>query len=85
LVIQPAKNAAEFNGQLEVTLNGVLAGKAWTSAIAEGSKPLRFKQYARLEGLMELPSQVQVKTVTARVLDGSIIKASQNFNLKPVN
>jgi hypothetical protein len=34
---------------------------------------------------MELPSQVQVKTVTARVLDGSIIKASQNFNLKPVN
>ncbi len=85
LVIQPAKNAAEFNGQLEVTLNGVLAGKPWTSAIAEGSKPLRFKQYARLEGLMELPGQVQVKTVTARVLDGSIIKASQNFNLKPVN
>jgi cell division protein FtsB len=85
LVIQPNKNATEFNGQIEITLSGYLAGKPWNSNVAEGSKSVRFKQYARLEGFIDLPAQVEVKTATARVLDGSLIKASQSINLKLVN
>ncbi|MDO9404022.1 MAG: hypothetical protein Q7T87_08335 [Polaromonas sp.] len=81
LVIQPVKNAPDFNGKLELTFNGTLAGKPWMARLANGAQNLQFKQYRRIEGVLELPPQAVVKTVTARVLEGSATRSVQTFNL----
>ena len=79
LVIQPVKGAADFNGKLEVTLNGMLAGKPWTATPPGGAQPLQFKQYRRIEGVLDLPPQVVVKTATAKVTEGSATRSVQTF------
>ena len=81
LVIQPVKNAPEFKGQLELTLSGQLAGKPWEMPLPEGPMPLQLRQYRRLEGLVDLPAQVQVRQVTVRVLDGSTLRSVQTLKL----
>jgi hypothetical protein len=81
LVIQAGKNAAEFNGRLELTFSGLLNGKAWTATLAGGSQAISVKQYGRLEGLFEVPSQAVVKSVVAKVLQGSTVHATQSLKL----
>jgi hypothetical protein len=81
LVIQPQKNAVEFNGRLELSFTGLQAGKPWTGALPEGAQPLRLKQYGRLEGMMELPPQTVLKSVSAKVMDGANTKAQQSIKL----
>lgn len=81
LVIQANKNAAEFNGRLEVTFTGLLDGKPWTAPLAGGPQVLKIRQYARLAGEFELPAQVLVKGVTAKVLDGTNTRATQSVKL----
>jgi hypothetical protein len=39
------------------------------------------KQYGRLEGILEIPPQVTVKDITAKVLDGSAVKAVQTLKI----
>jgi hypothetical protein len=75
LVIQPLKNAPEFKGKLELTFSGLLNGKPWTMSLPGGSVPLQLTQYKRAEGLVNLPPQVIVKAVSAKVLDGNTSKA----------
>jgi hypothetical protein len=75
LVIQPVKNAPEFNGKLEVTLSGLQNGKPWSMNLPSGAVPLQLTQYKRAEGLVDLPPQVIVKAVSAKVLDGNTSKA----------
>ena len=75
LVIQPVKNAPEFNGKLELTLSGLQNGKPWSMTLPTGSVPLQLTQYKRAEGLVDLPPQVIVKAVSAKVLDGNTSKA----------
>jgi hypothetical protein len=75
LVIQPVKNAPEFNGKLEVTLSGLQNGKPWSMNLPGGAVPLQLTQYKRAEGLVDLPPQVIVKAVSAKVLDGNTSKA----------
>ena len=79
LVIQPVKNAPEFNGKLDLTINGLLAGKPWTMTLPGGAQALQFKQYRRIEGVLDLPPQVVVKTVTAKVVEGSATRSVQTF------
>ena len=55
LVIQPAKNAPNFNGSLELMVSGMLADKPWSVALPVGSQRLQFKQYRRVEGVLDLP------------------------------
>ncbi len=75
LVIQPVKNAPEFKGKLELTFSGTLNGKPWTMSLPGGAVPLQVTQYKRAEGLVDLPPQVIVKAVSAKVLDGNTSKA----------
>ena len=81
LVIQPVKNAPDFNGKLDVTINGLVAGKPWTATLPGGAQILQFKQYRRVEGVLDLPYQAVVKTVTAKVVEGTATRAAQTFKL----
>jgi hypothetical protein len=77
LVIQTSKNATEFHGRLDLTFNGLLNGKPWTTGLPNGAQALSIKQYGRLEGVFEVPAQVQVKSVIAKVMEGNSVRASQ--------
>ena len=81
LVIQPVKNAGEFRGRLELSVSGTQDGKPWVMALPEGGQPLQFRQYRRLEGMVDLPPQVIVKNVSARVIEGTVSRAVQNVSL----
>jgi hypothetical protein len=81
LVIQAGKNAAEFQGHLELTFSGLLNGKPWTAGLPNGRQALSIKQYGRLEGVFEVPAHVQVKGVLAKVLEGNAVRASQALKL----
>lgn len=81
LVIQANKNAAEFSGKLEVSFSGILNGKVWSGTVPGGAQALSVKQYGRLEGVFEVPDQVQVKGISARILDGNTVRATQSVKL----
>jgi hypothetical protein len=81
LVIQARKNPPEFNGRLELSLSGVQNGKTWTGALPGGALAFKLKQYGRLEGVLELPGSVVVKSVTAKVMEGSAVRAVQSIKL----
>ena len=71
LVIQPVKNAPEFHGRLELNFSGTQEGKPWTMPLPGGGQALQFRQYRRLEGMVDLPPEVVVKNVSARIVEGS--------------
>ncbi len=81
LVIQANKNAPEFNGQLELSFSGSLNGKPWLSTLPGGPQAVKLKQYGRMEGVFELPPQVVLKGLSARVLEGSVVKSVQSIKL----
>jgi hypothetical protein len=81
LVIVAAKNAPEFNGKLEVTFEGLQNGKPWSMTLPGGAQALQVRQYKRLEGVVELPAQSVVKTVSAKVIEGSTTRAVQTVKL----
>jgi len=81
LVIQSQKNPQEFSGQLDLSFIGVLNGKPWVAALPGGAKSFKLKQYGRMDGVFEMPLQVVIKSVTARVMDGAVIKATQSIKL----
>lgn len=70
LVMQSGKDVRDFSGRYEISLSGTLAGKAWTSApeaMARGSMTLR--QYSRVEGAIDHPADVVVRTLQVRLID----------------
>jgi len=81
LVIQPVKDAPVFNGKLELTFSGTLAGKPWTTGLPGGAQLLQFKQYRRIEGVLDLPPLAVVQTVTAKVLEGTAVRSVQTTKL----
>ncbi|MDI1238009.1 MAG: hypothetical protein PSV26_11055 [Polaromonas sp.] len=81
LVIQPVKDAPVFNGKLELTFTGTLAGKPWTTGLPGGAQLLQFKQYRRIEGVLDLPPLAVVKTVTAKVVEGTAVRSVQTIKL----
>jgi len=81
LVIQSIKNAPDFNGTLELTLMGTQNGKPWTMVLPGGPQALQFKQYRRVEGVVDLPPQTVVKNVSARVAEGAATRAVQSIKL----
>jgi hypothetical protein len=81
LVIQAAKNPAEFSGQLELTFAGIENGKPWFSNLSSGLVPVAVKQYGRLEGLFSVPPNVMVKSVTAKLLQGQAVRSVQMAKL----
>lgn len=81
LVIQAVRNAPEFKGQLELSFNGVQNGKPWSGSLPAGAQAITLRQYGRVEGAFELPLHTVVKSVSAKVMDGPVIKATQSIKL----
>lgn len=81
MVMQAQKNAPEFNGNLALSFTGLLDGKPWSAGLPQGPQSLKLRQYGRMEGVMVLPPNVQVQTVSASVMDGSQVKATQTARL----
>jgi hypothetical protein len=81
LLMQPAKNATEFRGRLEISMTGTLDGEPWAMQMPGGAQPLAFRLYRRAEGAIHLPLQAVVKNVTAKVMDGSATRAVQTIKL----
>ena len=81
LVIQPLKNAPEFNGRLELSFSGLQGGKPWVATLPEGPQTIKLRQYARAEGVFELPPQTTLKGVSVKVMEGSVTKAVQSVKL----
>lgn len=81
LVIQSVRNAPEFRGKLQLTLVGTLEGKPWTMDLPGGAQDLRFRQYRRLEGMVDLPEQAVVQNVSAKVVEGTATRAVQSIRL----
>lgn len=81
LVIQPVKNANEFRGKLEMSIGGTLNGKPWMMQLPDGAQPLQFRQYRRIEGMIDLPPQAVVKNVSAKVVEGTATRAVQSIKL----
>lgn len=81
LVIQAEKAAPNFNGKLDLTVHGTQAGKPWSMTLPGGPQTLQFKQYRRVEGVLDLPPQAVVQSVTAKVIEGTAVRSSQTFKL----
>ena len=81
LVIQANKNASEFAGRLELNFSGMLNGKPWVGALPEGARAVSVRQYGRFDGEFELPAQVVLKLVSAKVSDASGVKSTQSIKL----
>jgi hypothetical protein len=81
LVLQPTKNAPEFRGKLEMSIVGTLNGKPWMMELPGGAQQLQFRQYRRIEGMVDLPPQAVVKNVSAKVVEGSHTRAVQSIKL----
>ena len=81
MVLQPVKNAPEFRGKLVMSMSGTLDGKPWMVDLPGGAQALQFRQYRRVEGLIDLPPQAVVKNVSARVVEGSATRAVQSIKL----
>ena len=81
LVSQPAKNAAEFRGKLELIVDGTLNGKPWMIQLPGGAQQLQLRQYRRVEGMVDLPVQAVVKNVSAKMVEGTATRAVQRINL----
>lgn len=69
LVMQHDQAAAEFNGTLSVSLNGSLAGRSWTFPLPDGPRPVKMRQYARLEGIIDHPPDAQVNGIAVKLVD----------------
>jgi hypothetical protein len=81
LVIQPVKNAPEFQGRLEMSIAGTLNGKPWIMQLPGGAQLLQFRQYRRVEGMIDLPPLAVVKNVSAKVVEGTATRAVQSIKL----
>ncbi len=89
LVIQPTKNAPAFNGKLEITLSGLqggapgtgAGGKPWMQVVGGAAQALQFTQYRRLESVVDVPPQVVVKQVSAKVTEGTATRAVQTLKI----
>lgn len=78
LLMQSGKAAGDFSGRYELVLGGVLEGRPWTQAMSGDPKLIQFKQYLRVEGLIDHPADAVLKTVQARILDSQgAVRATQ--------
>ncbi len=68
LVMQNGNPTSDFVGRYEIVLAGSLGGQPWASKPTP-AKALQLRQYARVEGVIEHPEGVVVKTVQVRVTD----------------
>ena len=68
LVMQPGR-AASFSGNYEVELAGTLDGRPWTHSFPDGARRLQFRQYGRIEGMLDHPAEAVVQSIQVKVMD----------------
>lgn len=74
LIIQAAKNSPDFKGTIQVSLAGTLDGKPWSINTNAEPEPVVVSSYLRKEGLIEVPQQALIKSITAQIeRDGSTV------------
>jgi hypothetical protein len=74
LIIQAAKNSPEFRGTIQVSLSGTLNGKPWSVNTNAEPESVVVRSYLRKEGVMDVPSQAVVRSITAKIeRDGSTV------------
>lgn len=81
LVIQPRKNAPTFKGDVQITVAGMLHGKPWVANAPLAQGKVELLQYQRLDGVLDLPEQLNIQSVTARLLEGDTVRSVQTVNL----
>ena len=82
LVMQEGKAPVEFKGRYEVTLRGELQGQPWSLALPKGSRLLQFRQYQRVDGVLEFPAPALVQALEVKVVDAQgSVRASQDIRL----
>ncbi len=83
LVMQSARDAAEFSGRYEIKLAGMNAGKPWSSVPGDTSRgTLKVRRYARVEGLIDFPADVTLQTMQVKLVDtNGTMRASQDLRL----
>jgi hypothetical protein len=82
LVMQQGAQAAEFAGRYEVVLAGTLGGRPWKLPMPGGGKPLRLRQYVRVEGLIDHAPEAVLQTVQATIRDEKgVVRASQTLQM----
>ena len=67
LIIQATKNSPEFSGTIQVSLSGTLNNKPWSINTNAVPEPVVVRSYLRKEGLIEVPQQAVVKSITAQI------------------
>ena len=83
LVMQAGKTQPEFQGRCEVTMVGMLEGKAWSAMVAGAAQNILLKQSLRLEGVDEHPAAAVVKRILVRGTDASgAVKATASVKLR---
>lgn len=81
LVTQTGKNPPEFYGRLDVSFSGLLDGKPWTTNLAGDGPAIKFRQYGRMEGAFDIPAKVVVQGMSAKVMDGTVVRATHSIKL----
>jgi len=67
LIIQAAKNSPEFRGTIQVSLSGTLNGKPWSVNTNAEPESVVVRSYLRKEGVMDVPSQAVITSITAQI------------------
>ena len=82
LVMNNGRGSGDFGGRYQLQLAGTLDGQPWTFTPPDGEKPLRVRQYARVEGTVGFPQAAVVKTVQVKVTDADgSVRATQSLKL----
>lgn len=81
LLMSSRSRNADFEGKLEIVLRGQLDGKPWTQALPEGQRDIRFRQYQRVEGVVDVPVQAVVQLLQVTVTDQRGRSATQNLKI----
>ena len=79
LVMQSERQPTEFKGQLHLQLVGTLEGRPWRMEVQP--QPLSMRQHLRVEGRVDLPAQVVLKTATVRLMQGGVEMATYTQKL----
>ena len=81
LLLQPMKNPPNFQGNLEFTVAGLQAGKPWTQSLP--GQLVKLSQYQRVAGSFVLPPDVKVQSLTVKLLEQGVIRATQSIKVAP--
>lgn len=82
LVMQQGRPAGDFRGRYDVTLRGEVDGRSWSQTLPGNGRVLQFRQYQRVEGLLEFPPAAHVQGVQVRVVDAQgAVRATQDLRL----